>query len=71
MNDEIMTADEVAAMLRVTQAWLKDHQSVNGRPARRRPYVPAVKFGVDRRSPVRFRRSDVAQFIQAVTQGAA
>ena len=49
---------EVAELLSVSVAWVRDHSS------RRRPYLPVVRLG----KAVRFRRSDVEEFIRQCSQ---
>jgi predicted transcriptional regulator of viral defense system len=49
-EEDILTVDEVAIMLRVSKLWVRDHASKN-----RRPYLPSFKAG----KYVRFRRGSV------------
>jgi excisionase family DNA binding protein len=52
--DRLLTVKEVAAWLRVSQAFVYAHASKE-----RRPYLQSVKIG----KSVRFRRTDVEAFI--------
>jgi predicted DNA-binding transcriptional regulator AlpA len=52
----LLSLDDVAALLKVSRAWVRDHAT------RRNPRIPCVRFG-DRRAVLRFRRQDVDQFI--------
>jgi excisionase family DNA binding protein len=54
MMERLLTAKEVAEILSVSVAWVLDHSS------RRRPFLPPIRLG----KAVRFRRSDVEEFIQ-------
>ena len=60
MSVTLLTAREVADMLRVSVAWV--HQHANGT---RRPVIPSVKLG----GAVRFRQEDVDAFIEACARG--
>jgi excisionase family DNA binding protein len=51
--ERLLTPKEVAEILAVSPAWVLDHSS------RRRPHLRSVKLG----KAVRFRATDVAQFI--------
>ena len=53
--ERLLTPKEVAGWLGVSVAWVLDHGS-----GRRRPCLPSVKLG----KAVRFRREDVAKFIE-------
>ena len=52
--ERLLTPKEVAEILSVSVAWVLDHSS------RRRPFLPPIRLG----KAVRFRRSDVEEFIQ-------
>jgi excisionase family DNA binding protein len=56
--ERLLTPMEVSEILSVSVAWVLDHSS------RRRPYLPAIRLG----KAVRFRRSDVEEFIQECSQ---
>jgi excisionase family DNA binding protein len=56
--ERLLTPREVAEILAVSVAWVLDHSS------RRRPHLPAIRLG----KAVRFRRSDVEEFIQECSQ---
>jgi len=52
----LLTLDQVANMLHVSKAWVRDHAT------RRNPRLPVVRFG-DRRAVLRFRPQDIERFI--------
>ena len=52
----LMSLDDVAELLQVSKAWVRDHCT------RRSPRIPVVRLG-GRRAVLRFRRQDVDQFI--------
>jgi excisionase family DNA binding protein len=54
-TEELLTPEQVAKRLRVSPRWVRDHV------ARRQPRIPAVDLG----SRIRFRPSDVDEFIKA------
>jgi hypothetical protein len=54
----LMSLDDVAELLQVSKAWVRDHCT------RRSPRIPVVRLG-DRRAVLRFRRQDVDEFIAA------
>jgi predicted DNA-binding transcriptional regulator AlpA len=53
--DPLLTADEVAVMLKVSKDWVWDHSS------RRRPYLPVIRMsdGV-----LRYRASGIEEFLK-------
>jgi predicted DNA-binding transcriptional regulator AlpA len=53
MPDRLLTVAEVAAWLALGQAWVREHAAELG----------AVKTGDDPRSPLRFARRDIEQWI--------
>ena len=64
LPEQLLTPKQVADILSVSVGWVLDHSS------RRRPYLPTIRLG----KAVRFRPSDVEQFIQEcsrLTSGAA
>jgi hypothetical protein len=54
----LLTLDQVAEMLGVSKAWVRDHAT------RRSPRIPVVRFG-DRRGLLRFRPEDIEGFIKS------
>jgi helix-turn-helix protein len=52
----LLTLDQVAGMLAVSKAWVRDHAT------RRNPRLPVVRLG-GRRALLRFRLQDVEGFI--------
>ena len=59
LSEDLLTPEQVAKRLRVSPRWVRDHAT------RRAPRIPAVDLG----SRMRFRPSDVEQFIRERTQG--
>jgi excisionase family DNA binding protein len=57
----LLTLDEVAARLKVSRDWVRDHAS------RKEPRIRGIRFG-DRRGVWRFRSEDVEAFITAYLQ---
>jgi predicted DNA-binding transcriptional regulator AlpA len=57
----LLDAQEVAAMLNVSPAWLRDHAG------RKQPKLPVVRLG----SLLRFRREDILQWIDDMQKLAA
>jgi excisionase family DNA binding protein len=55
--DRLLTVSEVAQLLSMSEAWVRQHS--NGM---RRPAIPSVKLG----KSVRFRREAVLDFIRSV-----
>ena len=53
LGERLLTAQEVAARLGVSERWVRDHAS------RRNPRIPAIKLG----PLVRFRRFDIDEFV--------
>ena len=56
MQQKLLSLDEVAAILGVSKAWVKDHAT------RRNPRIPVVRLG-GKRAILRFRAEDVDTFI--------
>ena len=56
-SDRLLTVEDVARMLGMSTAWVRQHS--NGM---RRPEIPSVKLG----KCVRFRRQSVLQFITSM-----
>jgi excisionase family DNA binding protein len=56
-TQSLMTVSEVAAYLRMSAAWVRQHAG-----GLRLPIVPSVKMG----KAVRFRRAAVVEFVQAM-----
>jgi len=52
----LLTLEEVAKMLGVSKAWVRDHAT------RRNPRIPVVRFG-EKRAIMRFRLQDVERFV--------
>jgi len=61
VSDDLLTPEQVAKRLRVSPRWVRDHAT------RRSPRIPAVDLG----SRMRFRPSDVEQFIRERIQGSS
>lgn len=60
-SEDLLTPEQVARRLRVSSRWVRDHAT------RRSPRIPAVDLG----SRMRFRPSDVEQFIRERIQGSS
>ena len=54
----LLTLDQVAEMLSVSKAWVRDHAT------RRNPRIPVVRLG-GKRAVLRFRPQDIESFITA------
>ena len=61
LTDRLLTAEQIAAILSVSTAWVYDHT------ARKRPLLPSVRLG----RVVRFRLEDVRKFIDEMSKGVA
>jgi excisionase family DNA binding protein len=59
--EPLLTVQEVADWLRVKPAWVRAHANGN-----RKPKLPSVKLGAYRR----FRREDVARFLEELSRAA-
>lgn len=57
--DRLLTVSEVAALLAMSEAWVRQHS--NGM---RRPILPSIKLG----KSVRFRRQDLFAFIEPLVR---
>ena len=53
--DPLLTAEEVALMLKVSKDWVWDHSS------RRRPYLPVIRMSD---GALRYRASGIAEFLK-------
>jgi predicted DNA-binding transcriptional regulator AlpA len=56
--EHLLTLDQIAAMLGVSKAWVRDHAT------RRNPRIPVVRLG-GKRAVLRFRPQDIENFIDA------
>lgn len=56
--DDLLTAQEVAAMLAVNVSWVKNHCT------RVEPFLPHIRLGGGRRTTRRFRHADILRFIE-------
>jgi excisionase family DNA binding protein len=61
MTEPLMTVAEVARMLQMSTAWVRQHSS-----GLRQPTIPSVKLG----KSIRFRRADVEEFIRLMVRAA-
>jgi predicted DNA-binding transcriptional regulator AlpA len=57
----LLTLEEVAKMLGVSKAWVRDHAT------RRSPRIPVIRLG-GKRAVLRFRPRDIESFIDAHLQ---
>jgi excisionase family DNA binding protein len=53
-NGEFLTVEEVAAWLRVSPAWIRDHAT------RKKPHLPVVRLG----KLMRFRRLEIQDWLK-------
>lgn len=60
-GENLLTVDQVAAILQVSRAWVQDHAT------RKQPRLPAIKIG----RLNRFRREDIKRFIERHARQAA
>jgi len=58
----LLNLDQVAELLGVSKGWVRDHST------RHNPRIPVVRFG-GKRAVLRFRPSDVENFINAHLSG--
>ena len=56
--ETLLTLDQVAAVLGVSKAWVRDHAT------RRQPRLPVIRLG-GKRAVLRFRLQDVEAFINS------
>jgi len=56
--EQLLTLDQVAAVLGVSKAWVRDHAT------RRQPRLPVIRLG-GKRAVLRFRPRDVETFIDS------
>lgn len=61
-SSPLLTAKDVARELCVSESWVRDH--VTGRRA---PALPVIRLG-DRKAVLRFRRSDIENFLRLHTR---
>jgi transposase len=57
----ILTAREVAELLRVSEGWVRDHAT------RKRPRLPLVKLGDHKGAPLRFDLDQIKEFVEKWT----
>jgi len=57
----LLTVQEVAELLRVSPDWVRSHAT------RSNPRLPAIKMGTAKGSPLRFRLSDILEFVEKWT----
>jgi predicted DNA-binding transcriptional regulator AlpA len=62
---DLLTPKDVAQELGVSEAWIRDHSS-----GRRQPALPVVRLGA-KKALLRFRRSDLEQFLALHTRNEA
>jgi Helix-turn-helix domain len=64
-EDELLTPEQLAKELAVSQAWIRDHVS-----GRRKPLLPHIWLG-EQRGMLRFRRSAIAAFLEQHSRSTA
>ena len=57
----ILTAREVAELLRVSEGWVRDHAT------RKQPRLPMVKLGKQKGAPLRFDFDQIKEFVEKWT----
>jgi len=57
----ILTAREVAELLRVSESWVRDHAT------RKQPRLPMVKLGDHKGAPLRFDLDKIKEFVEKWT----
>ena len=57
----ILTAREVAELLRVSEGWVRDHAT------RKQPRLPMVKLGEHKGAPLRFDLDQIKEFVEKWT----
>ena len=57
----ILTAREVAELLRVSEGWVRDHAT------RKQPRLPMVKLGDHKGAPLRFDLDEIKEFVEKWT----
>lgn len=62
MSERLLTVREVAEYLQMSRDWVSQHAA-----GVRRPQIPSIKMG----KAVRFRREDLAQFIEECRRAGA
>jgi excisionase family DNA binding protein len=60
LEDPLLTVDDVAKMLGISSAWVRQHSC-----GLRRPEIPSVKLG----KSVRFRRQKILDWIESMERG--
>jgi hypothetical protein len=62
-DDELLTSKEIAAWLKVSECWVRDHAL-----GRRQPRLPSIRLGGER-GLLRFRRRDILHFLSVYQRG--
>lgn len=63
--ERLLTPEEVADILGLSRDWVRRHAA----PAVRKPELKCVRIGSEQRAELRFRVSDVQEFIQQNLRG--
>jgi predicted DNA-binding transcriptional regulator AlpA len=62
-GQELMTTEELAQQLSVSQAWIRDHAS-----GRRRPVPPSINLGTKQHPNYRFDRKAVQEWLNQLAK---
>jgi len=63
ITDPLITTAELAAELKISEQWVRDHAS-----GRRRPHIPRIRLSGDRRPTYRFKLSEVLECLKNLEQ---
>lgn len=63
MTDPLITTTELAAELKISEQWVRDHAA-----GRRQPKIPAIILSGDRRPTYRFKLSEVLACLKNLEQ---
>jgi hypothetical protein len=68
--EKLLNPQEVADMIGLSAAWVRDHAApAAGKKARRHPVIPVIRLGSSHRAELRFRLKDVEAFLDGCYMG--